>query len=485
MPEQISNRRFPLRTFLALFLFLNFLYLLTSTGRVHTIDEISAVIQAESIALHGTTAVPQAVGSKVYFGKIGRDGQPHSAYLPGQSVAIVPWYDLGHFLIAKLPGVPAEVQDLVVSMTSTWSSATFAALAAALVLPLALALGLTVRQGVMLAFVIAVATPMFVYSAWLFTEPLTAALWMGAAVTLFAPGEISLRRAAIAGLLLGCAMWVRPATVLAPVVFLAAMLARDGRRALRPAMVLALVVGLIGVSILARNQILFGNVTDFGGPRYGEAGRDMGSFNIAWHVGLEVLLFSPGKSALLFCPLVVLAIPALGRLWRRDRGLAIVCGAVPLVNLLFYGHYSCFEGGYSYGPRYLVPSLALLCVSLAAWFLDPPRWWKKAFAALFAIGLAVQVIGLSTNVLEDMVANHYYDARYFYQTNYSPITGQLRLVAKYMGGAPAPLGMGFDRWFLFADKAGVPGWIIGVLMAIMTAGLVVSGWRLLKQLRTA
>ena len=113
MFDQAPNRPFPLRTFVLLFLFLNFLYLLTSTGRVHTIDEISAVIQAESIALHGTTAVPQAVGSKVYYGKIGRDGQPHSAYLPGQSVAITPWYDLGHFVIAKLPRVPREAHDLV------------------------------------------------------------------------------------------------------------------------------------------------------------------------------------------------------------------------------------------------------------------------------------------------------------------------------------------------------------------------------------
>jgi len=476
---------FPLRTFLALFLFLNFLYLLTSTGRVHTMDEISAVIQAESIALHGTTAVPQAVGSNVYFGKIGRDGQPHSAYLPGQSAAIVPWYDFGRFVLAKLPGVPGNVQDLVFSMTATWSSATFAALAAALVLPLVMAVGLSVRQGVTIAFVIAVGTPLFVYSAWLFSEPLTTALLMGAAVALFASADISLRRAALAGLLLGCAMWVRPANVLAAAVFIAAPLVRDGRKAIRPTLVLMLVVFVFGVSILTRNQVLFGSPSDFGGPRYGEAGRDMGSFDIAWHVGLGALLLSPGKSALLFCPLSLLAIPGLGRIWRRDHGVAVVCGVVPLVNLLFYGHYSCFEGGYSYGPRYLVPSLVLLCVGLAGWFVDPPRWWKKAFIALFAFGLAVQVIGLSTNVIEDMVANHYYDARYFYQTNYSPITGQLRLFAKYLGGAPAPLGMGFDRWFLFAEKAGIPGWIIFMLLAIMTTGLAVSGWTLLRQVRSA
>jgi len=485
MADQMSSRRFPLRTFLLLFVFLNFLYLLTSTGRVHTIDEISAVIQAESIALHGTTAVPQAVGSKVYYGKIGRDGQPHSAYLPGQSTAIVPWYDLGHFVLAKLPGVPAGAQDLVVSMTSTWSNATFAALAAALVLPLALAIGLTLRQGLTLAFVIAVGSPLFVYSAWLFSEPLTAALWMGAAVALFAFPEISLRRAAVAGVLIGCAMWVRPTNVVAAPVFLAAMLVRHRQRAIRATLGTAIVIGLIGVSILVRNHALFGSVIDFGYPKYAEAGRETSSFNIPWHVGIGALLFSPGKSALLFCPLALLAIPAIGRLWRRDRGLALLCGGVPLINLLFYGHYSSFEGSYSYGPRYLVPSLVLLCIALGAWFFDPPRWWRKAFVALFAIGLAVQVIGLSTNVLEDMVANHYYDARYFYQLGYSPITGQLRLIAKYMGGAPAGLGMGFDRWFLFATKAGIPMWIIGLMMAIMTAVLVVSGSLLMRTLRTS
>ena len=485
MPHSSSTRGFPVRPFVALFFFLNFLYLLTSTGRVHTMDEISAVIQAESIALHGTTAVPQAVGSNVYFGKIGRDGQPHSAYLPGQSLALVPWYDLGHFVLAKLPGVPRNVQDLVVSMTSTWSSATFAALAAALVLPLAIAIGLTVRQGVTLALATAIATPLFVYSGWLFSEPLTAALWIGAAFALFAFPEITIKRAAFAGLLLGCAMWVRPQSVLAPAVFIAAILVRDRRRAIRPAMVLAVVVGVIGVSILARNQMLFGSVTDFGGPRYGEAGRDMASFGIPWHVGVGALLFSPGKSTLLFCPLALLAIPALGRLWKRDRGLALVCGGVPLTYLLFYGHYSSFEGGYSYGPRYLVPALVLLCVALGAWILDPPRWWRKAFVALFALGLAVQMIGLSTNVIEDMVANHYYDARYFYQLGYSPITGQLRLIAKYVGGAPSALGMGFDRWFLFAAKAGVPGWIIALLMTVMTVGLVLSGWGLVRTIRTS
>lgn len=471
------------RTAAALLFFLNFLYLLTSTGRVHTIDEISAVIETESLTLHATTAVPQAVGSKVYFGRIARDGQPHTPYPPLPSLLAVPWYAFGHFVLDRLPGVPDAIHDLVVSMTCTWSSATFAALAAMFVFLLADSLGLSRHDSIIVALVIALATPLFVYSAWFFSEALTAACWIGAAYALFGvPRDkvASLQRAAFAGLLLGFALHVRPTNVFAAFIFLLAMFVRDRRRALKPAIIAAAVVGALGVVYLVRNFNLYGSILDFGYPHYAEGGRDILSFHQPLYIGLTGFLFSPGKSIILFCPLILLAIPGLGRLWCRDRGLALVCGFVPLTYLLFYSHYSSWEGAYSYGPRYLVPSLVLLCVALAAWFLDPPHWWRKALAVGFGVGLAIQLIGLSTNILEDMVKNHYYDEHWFYQMGYSAITGQLRLIAKYAGGAPAPLGLGFDRWFLFMHKAGMPGWIIASLVAIMLLGLVVCGWRLLR-----
>ena len=482
MARSASNRR----AALLLLMFVNCLYLLTSTGRVHTIDEISAVIQSESLTLHASTAVPQAVGSKVYFGKIGRDGQPHSAYPPGHSLAAVPWYALGHFVIAKLPGVSSTIGDIVVSMTCTWSSATFAALVVTFVFLLGQSLGLGTSKSVMIALTIAVATPLFVYSGWFFSEPLTAACWLGAAYILFGipNGEqVSVRRAVIAGLLLGFAMFVRPTNVLAPFVFVAGLIVRDRRRAWQPTFALCAVVGALGVMLLLRNLGIYGSPLDFGYPKTVEAGRETTSFDLPWRVGLYAFLLSPGKSILFFCPPVMLAVAGLPRLWRQNRGLACVCSGVPLVYLLLYSHYSNFEGGYCFGPRYMVPSLTLLCVAIAAWFSDPPKWWRKAYVAAFSLGVVVQAIGLSTNILEDMVNNHYYDARWYYQMGYSPIAGQLRLIAKYLAGAPAPLGMGFDRWFLFAAKAGMPGWIIAAMLAGMTVGLVVSGWKLLRLVR--
>lgn len=48
------------RIFVLLFLSLNFLFLIMSSGRVRTRDELSVDLQAESLATRGSTATPQA-----------------------------------------------------------------------------------------------------------------------------------------------------------------------------------------------------------------------------------------------------------------------------------------------------------------------------------------------------------------------------------------------------------------------------------------
>ena len=485
---QSSPVRRSIRTALILFLFLTFLYLLTSTGRVHTIDEISTVIQTESLVLHGTTAIPQALNSKIYFGKIDRHGQARSPYPPGQSLATTPWYALGYYVLAKLPSVAPDIRDLVVSMASVWSNAGYAALSVALFFVLAVSLGLSRRDALLSAGVVGLASLLFVYSGWLFSEPLTSAIMLGAALALFGtePGqEISVNRALIAGLLLGVSLHVRPTNLFATFVFIAAVLLRGSPKKFRTAAIVSAVIGVAGILYLLRNYSFYGNALEFGYPQFVEGGREANTWDTPIYIGLFGFLLSPGKSVLLFCPPVILGLIGLPRLWRRDRGLAIVCSVIPLIYLLFYSTYGNWEGTYSFGPRYLVPSAVLVCVGICGLFLEKPAWFGKALAAVFALGLLVQVIGLSTNIIEDMVENRYYDAKWNYQLGYSALTGQLHLIGKYLGGAPAALGMGFDRWFLFLLKAGVPGSTVAMILIPMVIGFLISGWMLWREFREA
>ncbi len=474
------------RICLLLFLALNFLFLVTSSGRVRTIDEVSVDLQAESLALHANTAVPQAEALGTFYGKRDRWGQPRAPYGTAQAVLVLPWHFAGRVLRAVLPGIPARAKDLVLDAVVTASSATFAALAAALAFLIFCRLGVDVKAALWATLLIALATPLFAYSAWFFSEPLVAALLLAAALALFtgeAAAASSPKLAAIAGIFLGVALWVRPSHLIAAPVFFLALLIRDRKKGLAAVFTLAVVVGIFGGAYLVRNQIYFGNAFEFGYPDVAEGGRHLNSFRTPLATGLFGFLLSPGKSVFLFAPPIVLAIAGVRRLWKRDAGLAVVVAGLPLIYLLFFARYTQWEGGYCVGPRYLVPALAVLCLGLGPMLAEAGPRVRKLAVLLFAAGVFVQVISISSSFLEDQATGSYYDAQWNYRMEYSSIAGQGRLLLHYMTTSQsAPIGLGFDRWFVFLGKAGVSRGLLAAGLCLELVGLVFFGWRLKKAL---
>jgi hypothetical protein len=477
---------FAKRICLLLFLVLNFLFLITSSGRVRTIDEVSVDLQTESLALHGNTAVPQAEALGTFYGKRDRWGQPRAPYGTAQAVLVVPWHFAGRMLRAVLPGIPARSKDLFLDAVVTSSSTTFAALAAALAFLIFCRLGIDVKAALWAAVMIALATPLFAYSAWFFSEPLVAVLLLVAALVLFtgdAAAPSSPKLAAIAGMFLGVALWVRPSHIIAAPVFFLGLLIRDRKRGLAAAIALAVMVGIFGGAYLLRNQIYFGNPFDFGYPDVAEGGRHLNTFRTPLATGLFGFLLSPGKSVFLFAPPILLAIPGVWRLWKRDAGLAVVAAGLPLIYLLFFARYTQWEGGYCVGPRYLVPALMVLCLGLGPMLAEAGPRVRKLAVILFAAGMFVQIISISTSFLEDQATGSYYDAQWNYRMNYSSIIGQGRLLLRYMTTSqPAPIGLGFDRWFVFLGKAGVSRGLLALGLCLEVAGLIFFSWRLKKTL---
>ncbi len=238
---------------IALWLFAAFqlFYLLTSTGRIRTPDEYNTFYTTESLVLHGSTAIPQAVQLHNFYGKYDLGGQPRAAWTPGQAFLCTPWYALGRHLLARLPGVPAADTDLVVVFSSCLSSATFSALTVTFFFLLLGSIGTSTRASLFAAAIVGLGTPIFAYSAWLFSEPLSAVVLVGAALLLFGGSRqpIALRTASMAGLVLGLGTFVRPTNVLAIPVFALAVLVRDGKPALRAAFALC-AASAIGVAAL-------------------------------------------------------------------------------------------------------------------------------------------------------------------------------------------------------------------------------------------
>jgi hypothetical protein len=474
-----------------LFLFLNCVYLLTSTGRVRTIDEIDPVLQSESLLLRHSTAIPQAPNSGIYFGKLDQNGIPRSAWPIGHALVVLPWSATGHYLLARLPGIPSSISDLAIATAICWSSATFAALAVAASFLLFLALGLPQRSALTCSLLLAFSTPLFVYSGWLYSEPVTVALFAIAALLLFGSGKpIPISRAVSGALLLGFSIHVRPANMVTALVFVAAALVLDHSEDdsgsnYRTAAVVVGVLAISGAIYLARNYAFFGHPFDFGVPATAENGKELDSWHNPVWVGIFGFLFSPGKSVFLFCPPIVLGILGLPHLWRRNRALSVLSAAAPLANLLFYSFRTQWEGGYCYGPRYLVPSLILLCFPIAALFQDSPPWLRPVFWTTAIIGFLVQAIGLSTNIMEDMVLNRYYVGNWDYRMSYSAIAGQIHLIWKYIHVPPAALGLGWDRWFVFLRDSGASPFPLIGIASLFLLGALVFGHLTWKSVRGA
>jgi hypothetical protein len=480
----------PRRTAVWLFLFLNCLFILTSSGRVRVIDEVLPVYQTESLAERGSTAVPQAVTADFFFGKRDRDGRPQAPYPPGAAALAVPWYLAGKHVLLRVPGVGARARTMVTDFAIVASSASFAAAAAALAFVLFVAQGLTQRQGLLAALGLTFGTPLFAYSAWYFSEPLTVALLMIAVVAIFARDSdaVPLRRAVVAGLALGALLWIRQANVVTVPVVLAAMLVGRGewRRRLRTAAIAAGLIGVAGLALLARNAMLFGNPFDLGYPPTVEGGRRMIGFDTPLGVGLFAFFLSPGKSLLLFAPVLLLAPWALPRVWRQSRALAVLMIAPLAILLAFYSKYTQFEGGYSFGPRYLIPGLWLLGLTLGVVVRDGSKRIRAAALALVLAGATVNAIGLATSPLEDMAGGRYYDERFDYRLDYNPLQGQLGLLLKYASDSkPAPIGLGFDRWFVFLHKGGVSATWLALVGGVVAAGCLAAGWQLKRSLDAA
>lgn len=108
--------------------------------------------------------------------------------------------------------------------------------------------------------------------------------------------------------------------------------------------------------------------------------------------GLYGLLVGPNKGLIFYAPQVVLAPFAAQALWQRSRPLAIAIlfgvSAWIVLTALFYD----WGGGWSWGPRYLVPVLPLFFVAVGL-VLDRPRM-REIARVLFVAGFAVNLLGV-------------------------------------------------------------------------------------------
>ncbi|HEX6231521.1 MAG TPA: class I SAM-dependent methyltransferase, partial [Jiangellaceae bacterium] len=460
------------RVALWLFVLVTAAFLLVQEGAITGYDGRTMYGVTESMIERGSIAVDPELNTLP-----GRGGLDYSRYGLGLSLlAAVPYLVVRP--VAILIEDPAPILEAAAAATMAFVTG---ALAVAVYL-LGRRLGARVRPATLVAVGAVAGTFALPYGKEFFSEPLAALALVVMVERLLA------RRPAWAGFALGMAILTRPQNLIFVPVAAAVAWRTQGFRA-----VLRLCVGLLpGVTLtFAYNWLRFGDPLEMG---YEDVG-----MTTPFLEGAAGLLVDPLKSVVLFAPIVLLLPVALLRLWRHDRPVTILIVAYIAITFGLTATWFAWHGGWSWGPRLLLPAVLLALSVIGPWMTTVRRTRVVVvlFAAGFMISLPALVVSTQTQQLETPPVppeTHFQDT----QPLASPsIIRQLELVApvaeysvehRYDGDDD---GLNYLRYlslwqFGAMRELGRTGLVIGLAgTASLGIAMVFAGSRLLAAVRAA
>jgi hypothetical protein len=98
---------------------------------------------------------------------------------------------------------------------------------------------------------------------------------------------------------------------------------------------------------------------------------------------------------LLYSPPIILGVVFFRRFFRQHSAEALLFAGISVVYVLMYASWWYWDGGWSWGPRFMLPVVALLMVPTT--FALESRWGRAALGTLALLGLLIQVLGVVIN----------------------------------------------------------------------------------------
>jgi len=397
------------RASISLFVALASMYLLTARGRITSIDEWHVYGTAESLAERRSWELrlptDEPAGEAIDDEAPPKSERRYSRYSVVPSLLSAPFCKVAEPLadwVGSRQSRPRRVQREidagrapplssrdVLQAAATLSSA-FVTAATATILFVGLC-RLSIGCGAALAatLVFAIGTLAWPYSGSLYVQPVAALGLVGVVVS------VALAADAWTALALAFLLAVRlEFVVLLPV------LALHVWRFRRPigAGIAALAVGAAaGVSLNLLVNFCRGDpllLGDYGGE----------AFSTPFWIGLHGLLFSSGKGLVWFAPAAALGLALVPWLVRVDPRVGFLAAGTSATMLVMVACWWTWHGGWSWGPRLLVPLMPVLVLPLA-WVFDRYTQFsgglRIALVAVVAVSVVVQLWGVMTDPVGD------------------------------------------------------------------------------------
>ena len=388
-----------LRAAVGLVLVVQAVYLLSASGHLRGQDQEYFYRMARSIAREHTFAIePLVLNNKELAGARGRDGKFYAQYAPGLPLMLAPIVLLGDSMSALLSPLKAAYQwphqgdeDIAPRVLISYFNIPVSAITAGLLTLLVIHLGYPIGAAIFTGLSFAVSSFAWGQARIIFVEPLQGLLLLAAGLFLL---RATRARSLVGGCMLALAILVKITSILALPAFLLLPNERGELLCRRRSTLVGLIVP-VAIALGAYgwyNWIRFGGLTATGySATYG--GTPQSSWNPIENplAGLYGLLLSPGRGVLWYAPLIAVAIVSARRFYSErpvtGRAFMILAAAWLAVHSAIRG----WDGGWGWGPRYLLPVLPFLLVPLAAAW----RSFKGRLACLglFVVGVVVQLPG--------------------------------------------------------------------------------------------
>jgi hypothetical protein len=357
-------------------------YLFTAKGYIEVSDTTYSLQTAEAILDHGQINIPYADSATLRAS----DGRSYSKYGFGLPLYYLPFVEVGRTIsaVTKLP------REEMIWFLISFANIPFVAVALLFFAKLLRLLGISEICAAFLVLGLGLGSLTWRYAVYDFSEAMQMSLLMLAVycVVRRSPAIVVAGGVAFAWLVLVKLIYV----IFFP-VFAIYLFTRPGELRYRLKVLtlftLPFIVSCCFVGWL--NAIRFGSALESG---YGSEAEQFFPSQLLRTVAM--LVGSLDKGLFIFCPILILGLFGWKTFFQQHRSEAVLSLVLVVANLVWAASWHSWEGGWSWGPRLLVPTIPLWLLP-SAFLLQETR--SRLLQRIFALVIFISIISQIPGVL--------------------------------------------------------------------------------------